>query len=146
MTAQPEPAPGPHTSARDDQGVYVPGSLAYLVWLALREHAKHVRLSGYEVRPELMAVLLELRAAASAHMCVSGQGDRTLPHDRASDRLVTTGELAGRLGVTGFHVRRLAKAAGISRVAHGRWAPEDAERLVALRKDHNAHQRYDRPA
>lgn len=126
---QPEPS---HDAPED--GVRVPGLVAYPLWLALREHAQQARISGYEVRPEVLATIEALRAAALNHMCASGQAKRTLPHDRASDRLVTTGELAGRLGVTGFHVRRLAAAAGITRVAHGRWAPEDADRLAEMRR------------
>ena len=125
-----EPADSPPPTVLDDGGVYVPGSLAYPLWLALRAEAKRARTSGYEVRPEVLAVLDELRAAASAHMSGSGRGNRTLPHDRATDRLVTTGELAGRLGVTGRHVLRLADAEGITRVAWGLWSPEDADRLV----------------
>lgn len=129
MTTQPEPLQSPKPSTYDE-GVYVPGSLAYPLWLALREEAQRARANGRELRPEVMAVLDNLRAAASAHMSASGRVNRTLPHDRASDRLVRTGELAGLLGVTGRHVLRLAAAEGITRVAWGLWSSEDADHLV----------------
>ncbi|MBP5892807.1 hypothetical protein [Streptomyces scabiei] len=118
----------------DDGGVYLPPSVAYALWRPLRELLARHRADGGHVRPEVAAALDALRASAHSHMCGSEQGKRTSVHDRDSGRLVTTGELAGRLGVTGFHVRRLAAAAGITRVAHGRWAPEDADRLAEMRR------------
>ncbi|MGW1039641.1 hypothetical protein [Streptomyces sp. NPDC002547] len=131
----PEPLPGPPEAERGDSGVWVPASLALPLWTALTAEARRVRLSGHEVRPEVLTVLAALRTASLDHMSGSPHANRTLPHDHASDRLVTTGALAGRLGVTGRHVLRLAAAEGITRVAWGLWAAEDAERLV------NAHRR-----
>jgi hypothetical protein len=130
VTTQPEPSQDAH-----EDGVRVPGIVAYPLWLALHEHARQTRASGYDIRPEVMAALNDLRTAALAHMSTSRHGNRTLPHDRASDRLVTTGELAGRLGVTGRHVLRLAAAEGITRVAWGRWSAEDADHLVRTHRE-----------
>ncbi|MFF3872923.1 hypothetical protein [Streptomyces sp. NPDC001978] len=121
---------GPPGAAGDDRGVWVPAALAYPLWLALRAEVQCARRNGHEVRPEVMTALEVLRAAGLEHMSASRHGNRTLPHDHPSDRLVTTGELAGRLGVTGRHVLRLAAAEGVTRVAWGLWAAEDADRLV----------------
>jgi hypothetical protein len=117
-------------------GVYVPAAVAYPLWLALRAEAKRARANGRHLRPEVVQAIEELRAAAHGHMSASPHHKRTLPQDRASDRLVTTEELSRRLGVTGRHVRRLAAAEGITRVAWGLWAPEDAEHLARIRKAH----------
>ncbi|MCX4908059.1 hypothetical protein [Streptomyces sp. NBC_00878] len=127
-------SPDKRHAVLDDAGVYVPASCAYPLWLALRAEAQQARTNGREIRPEVMAALDALRSAAFNHMSASRHGNRTLPHDRASDRLVTTQELAGRLGVTGRHLRRLATAAGITRAAWGLWATEDADRLAELRR------------
>jgi hypothetical protein len=124
----------PETRHDPPAGVYVPASLAYPLWLALRSEAHRARAGGHQLRPEVMSALDALRAAAMEHMSASGRGNRTLPHDRVSDRLVSTGELAERLGVSGRHVLRLAAAAGITRVAWGLWAPEDADRLVRIHR------------
>ncbi|MFD1659999.1 hypothetical protein ACFSL4_17800 [Streptomyces caeni] len=108
----------------------MPAAVAFPLWQALRAEAQRARRNGHDVRPDVLAAIEQLRAAALAHMSASPHGNRTLPHDRPSDRLVTTGELAGRLGVTGRHVLRLAAAEGVTRVAWGLWAAEDADHLV----------------
>lgn len=129
-------SPDERQAVLDDAGAYVPvpASCAYPLWLALRAEAQRARANGHEIRPDVLATLDALRGAALDHMSASRHGNRTLPHDRAHDRLVTTRELAGRLGVTGRHLRRLALAAGITRAAWGLWAPEDADRLAELRR------------
>ncbi|MFF3461002.1 hypothetical protein ACWCQN_39925 [Streptomyces sp. NPDC001984] len=129
MTA-PDPLTGPPGAAGDDDGVRVPAALAYPLWPALRAEVQRARRNGHDIRPEVVRALEALRAAAHDHMSASRPSNRTLPDDQASDRLVTTGELAGRLGVTGRHVLRLAAAEGVTRVAWGLWAAEDADRLV----------------
>lgn len=118
----------------DDGGVYLPPSVAYALWRPLRELLARHRADGGRIRPDVVTALDALRAAAYGHMCDPQQDKRTSVHDQDGEGLVTTQELSRRLGVTGFHVRRLAAAAGITRVAHGKWAPEDAEHLVNSRR------------
>ncbi|MFF5004110.1 hypothetical protein ACFY3G_14845 [Streptomyces phaeochromogenes] len=134
MTAQPDERPAPPPAVLDDGGVYLPASVAFTLWKPLRDLLARHRADGGHIHPEVAAALDALRASAYAHMCDPEQDKRTSRDDPDRTDLVTTGELAGRLGVTGFHVRRLAAAAGITRVAHGRWAPEDADRLAELRR------------
>jgi hypothetical protein len=124
----------PPEPAAAERPAVIPAAAALPIWRAVRAQMARHRAEGGHVRPEVAAALEELRAAALAHMCVPGQPERTSGHAEARDRPVTTAELAARLGVTGFHVRRLAAAAGIRRVARGLWAPEDADRLTAQRK------------
>jgi hypothetical protein len=112
----------------------IPPAAALPIWRAVRAQMARHRADGGHVHPEVAAALEELRAAALAHMCAHRQPERTSGHAEPRDHLVTTAELAARLGVTGFHARRLAAAAGIHRVARGLWAPEDADRLTAQRK------------
>ncbi|MFJ4829883.1 hypothetical protein ACIP79_08205 [Streptomyces sp. NPDC088747] len=134
MTTPREPAHGPLPAVLDDGGVYLPPSVAFAFWKPLRDSLARHRADGGHIRPEVVAAMDVLRASAYAHMCDPEQDKRTSRDDPDRTDLVTTGELAGRLGVTGFHVRRLAAAAGITRVAHGRWALEDADRLAELRR------------
>ncbi|MFJ2259932.1 hypothetical protein ACIOKD_16590 [Streptomyces sp. NPDC087844] len=134
MTASPEPPQAPPPAVLDDGGVYLPPSVAYALWEPLRKLLARHRADGGHVRPEVAAAMDALRSSAYGHMCDSEQVKRTSRDDPDRTDLVTTGALAARLGVTGFHARRLAAAAGITRVAHGRWAPEDADRLANLRR------------
>jgi hypothetical protein len=128
-TEQPPPA------VVDTGGVYLRADLVFPLWATLRRELARHRADGGQVRPEMVTVMNALRTVALAHMSDHQQPDRTSAHHQDHDALVTTGELATRLGVTTRHVLRLAAEAGITRAAHGRWHPGDAAHLVRLRKD-----------
>ncbi|MGW1363509.1 hypothetical protein ACWCQP_39595 [Streptomyces chartreusis] len=132
-----EPAQGPPPAVLPAGAVVLPAHLAYPIWRVLRAHVDRHRADGGAVRPEFAAALDVLRYAALAHMSANGHDARTpadIPAQSASPRLVTTEALAGRLGVTGRHVRRLAVAEGITPAARGLWEPDDADYLASLRK------------
>ncbi|MGW3646690.1 hypothetical protein [Streptomyces sp. NPDC000878] len=132
MASRPDPArSAPAVIAAG--GVFLPAEVCHPLWLALRKQLAHHRAEGGRVRPEVAAALDTLRAASLAHLSATGHPARTsldIEPPSAHDRLVTTEELAGRLGVTGRHVLRLAAAEGITPVARGRWLPDDAQHLV----------------
>ncbi|WP_338907075.1 hypothetical protein [Streptomyces nigra] len=137
MTTSREPVQGPPPAVIAAGGVFLPAHLAYPLWHVLRAHVDRHRTEGGAVRPDVAAALDALRAAALAHMSANGHDARTpadIAAQSAPDRLVTTEALAGRLGVTGRHVRRLAVAEGITPAARGLWEPDDADYLASLRK------------
>ncbi|MFE2020138.1 hypothetical protein ACFW9O_19095 [Streptomyces sp. NPDC059499] len=121
-------------------GVFLPAEVCHPLWLALRAHLARHRTDGGQVRPEVVAALDALRAAGLDYLTTSspnGLSERT-PADigaLSSRGLVTTEELAGRLGVTGRHVRRLAAQHGVTAAARGLWHHDDAEHLTRQRKD-----------
>ncbi|MFE9481461.1 hypothetical protein ACFYNM_22995 [Streptomyces spororaveus] len=131
MTARPEPA------VIAAGGVFLPAEVCHPLWLALRAQVNRHRADGGRVRPDVAAALDALRAAGLNHlMSTSGHHERT-PADipAPSERgLITTEELAGRLGVTGRHVRRLAAAEGVSSAGRGLWHPDDAQHLARTRR------------
>lgn len=116
-------------------GVYLPGGACYPLWLALRQQLDRHRADGGRVRPEVADAMAALRAAALAHVSANGPELRTLTDiDAESARgPITTADLAGRLGVTDRHARRIAKAEGIEPLARGLWRREDADHLTATR-------------
>lgn len=133
VTTSPEPVQGPPPAVIAAGGVFLPASVCYPLWRVLRAHVDRHRANGGIVRPEVATALDTLRLAGLTHMSATGHPARTSPDiepPSAPDRLVTTEELAGRLGVTGRHVRRLAASEGIAPVARGRWLPDDAQYLV----------------
>jgi hypothetical protein len=134
----PRPDPqGPPPAVIAAGGVFLPADVCHPLWLALRAQLARHRADGGLVRPEVAAALDALRAASLAHLSANGHPERTsadieAPSDRG--RLVTTEALAGRLGVTGRHVRRLAAAEGITPAARGLWQPDDAQHLVTTHR------------
>lgn len=136
----PPPDPqGPPPAVIAAGGVFLPAHLAYPLWRILRAHVDRHRADGGLVRPEVVAALDALRASGLAHMSANGHPARTSTDIEAPsthDRLVTTEELAGHLGVTGRHVRRLAALEGITPAARGLWRTDDADHLASLRKAH----------
>ncbi|WP_405359798.1 hypothetical protein OG535_13285 [Kitasatospora sp. NBC_00085] len=132
MTTQPD-SPAPAVIAAG--GVFLPAGVCHPLWLAVRAQTDRHRANGGQVRPEVAAALNALRAASLAHLAgtsVTGPDERTSPDTDASSTrgLVTTEELAGRLGVTGRHLRRLAAAQSITSAARGLWHPDDAAHLI----------------
>lgn len=119
-------------------GVFLPADVCHPIWLALRQQLAHHRADGGHIRPEVAAAIDALRAAAHTHLSTNGQPARTPPdiEPPSPHGLVTTEELASRLGVTSRHTRRLAQQASIQPAARGLWNPDDAAHLVQLRKDH----------
>ncbi|GAB3995317.1 hypothetical protein GCM10029992_12250 [Glycomyces albus] len=113
-------------------GVFLPASVCHPLWLAVRAQLDRNRADGGRVRPEVAAALDVLRAAALAHLSAPGPAPRTAPDIEAgsSRDLVATDQLAGRLGVTPRHARRLADAAGITPAARGLWHADDAAHLI----------------
>ncbi|WP_405492988.1 hypothetical protein [Streptomyces sp. NBC_00096] len=133
MTTRPEPA------VIAAGGVFLPAEVCHPLWLVLGGHIAARRAEGGQVRPEIAAALVALRAAGLAHLTRptgNGHAERTSADIEASSTrgLVTTEELSGRLGVTGRHTRRLAAAEGIQPAARGLWHPDDAEHLARARR------------
>lgn len=122
-------------------GVFLPGSVCDPVWRILRAELTRHRADGGKVRPEILAALDALRAAALAHVSANGLPERTSPDLDASSTvkpLLTTGDLATLLRCTERHARRLAAAAHIEPAARGLWHREDVAALAAARRtDHH---------
>ncbi|WP_165984208.1 helix-turn-helix domain-containing protein [Streptomyces sp. YIM 98790] len=118
-------------------GAYIPGPACFPLWQILRRELGRHRADGGQLRPDIAAALDALRAAAHAHMSAAGPDSRTPAADQAAceQPLVTTAELAARLGVSDRHARRLAAASGIRPAARGAWHTTDADHLQATRKD-----------
>lgn len=116
-------------------GVFLPAAACYPLWLALRQQLDRRRADGGQLRPEVADALNKLRSAALAHVSANGLEQRTLTDiDAESARgPVTTAALAGRLGVTDRHARRIAAAEGIEPLARGLWRREDADHLTTAR-------------
>lgn len=118
-------------------GVYLPAHACYPLWRAIRAQMDRHRADGGRVPPGVADAVNALRAAGLAHIATSASGPdlRTFTDiDAESERgPVTTADLAGRLGVTDRHVRRLAAAEGIEPLARGLWRREDADHLATTR-------------
>jgi hypothetical protein len=117
-------------------GVYLPAAVCYPLWRAVRAQLDRQRADGGRVRPEIAAAVDALRAAALHSMSANGPAPRT-PADTGAPStrgLVTTDQLAARLGVTARHARRLAARAGLKPAARGLWRPDDAAYLTRTRK------------
>ncbi|WP_153531940.1 hypothetical protein [Actinomadura macrotermitis] len=129
-------------------GVFLPGEVCARLWPVLRaELARLLQDDGGRVRPEVAEAMEALRAAALAHASANGRPGRTcadIPSGWGRDPgLVTSGELAGRLGVSERHARRLAAAAGITSAGRGLWLAEDVAALVAAHRSEAARGRRD---
>ncbi|MFI8106283.1 hypothetical protein [Streptomyces sp. NPDC086023] len=127
----------PHPAVIAAGGVFLPAEVCHPLWLALRAQLNRHRADGGAVRADVAAALDALRAAGLNHLVsTSGHDERTsadipAPLERG---LITTEELAGRLGVTGRHARRLAAAEGITSAGRGLWHPDDVEHLARRRE------------
>jgi AraC-like DNA-binding protein len=120
-------------------GVYLPASACYPLWVVIRRELDRQRAGaeGGRLRPEVADAVNALRSAALAHVSANGPELRTLTDiDAESGRgPITTADLAGRLGVSERHVRRLAAAEGITSLARGVWRRDDADHLTARSAD-----------
>lgn len=120
-------------------GAYLPPAACYRLWPVLRRELDRHRSSGGTVPPEVTDAMNALRGGYLAYASTTsanGPDQRTSADiDAQSDRdaPVTTAALAGRLGVTDRHVRRLAAAEGIEPLARGLWRREDADHLASTR-------------
>ncbi|MGO1054518.1 hypothetical protein [Crossiella sp. CA198] len=136
MTADRSPSPPPAVLAAG--GVFLPAEVCERLWRILRDHLTARLRDGGQVRPEIADALAVLRAAALAHLSAYGHLTRTSADIGTSSApappLVTTAELAARLGVSERHARRLAHAEGITPAARGSWTAEDAAALAAHRR------------
>lgn len=133
MTRPPSPPPAVLAAG----GVYLPGEVCERLWRVLHAHLAERQRTGGQVRPEIAAALDVLRAAALAHVSANGHVPRTSADMGASSsepELVTTDQLADRLGVSPRHARRIASAEGIAAAGRGIWSREDAAALVARRR------------
>lgn len=143
-----QPVPNPPTTSSDKAvsgypirrspavlaagGVFLPADVCHPLWLALRAHIAARRADGAQIRTDIAEALDAMRAAALDHMSATGHPERTSEDIGASSTrgLVTTEALAGRLGVSARHVRRLAAHHGIAAAARGLWHPDDADHLA----------------
>ncbi|WP_405017384.1 hypothetical protein OHV05_10120 [Kitasatospora sp. NBC_00070] len=127
----------PHPAVLTAGGVFLPAEVCHPLWLALRAQLDRHRGSGGQVRPEVADALAALRAAALNYATSpDGHAGRT-PADidaPSTRQLVTTSQLATRLGVTERHARRLAASAQLAPAARNLWHPDDADHLAALRR------------
>lgn len=117
-------------------GVYLPAHACYPLWLAIRRDLDRQRADGGHLRPDVVDAVNAIRAAAMSHVSATGPDLRTFVDiDAESDRgPITTADLAGRLGVSDRHVRRLAAAEGIEPLARGLWRREDADHIARTRR------------
>lgn len=131
------PPPSPPPAVLQAGGVYLPAQVCEPVWRAVRAHLAERQRTGGQIRPEIVASLDVLRAAALAHVSANGQSVRTFADTAACSAqsdLVSTQVLADRLGVSPRHARRIAAAEGITPAGRGIWHREDAAALVARRR------------
>ncbi|MGW6456655.1 hypothetical protein ACWF94_12155 [Streptomyces sp. NPDC055078] len=129
--------PGPRRPAVIEAGgVFLPAAVCHPLWLALRAQLARHRRDGGMVRPEVAEALDALRAAALVHLSTYGHEPRTFADMSAGSTrgLLSTGQLAVRLGVTERHARRLAAQAGVTPAARNAWHPDDAQHLVRLKE------------
>lgn len=128
----------PAAAVIEQGGVYLPASACYPLWRAIRRELDRHRADGGRVPPDVADAVNALRAAGLTHISASANGPdlRTLTDiDAESARgPITTADLAGRLGVTDRHVRRLAAAEGIKPLARGLWRREDADHIARTRR------------
>lgn len=117
-------------------GAYLPPDACHLLWPFIRRELDRHRADGGQVRPALVDAVNAIRGGAMFHMSATGPEQRTFADINAeSDRgPITTADLAGRLGVTDRHVRRLAAAEGIEPLARGLWRREDADHIARTRR------------
>lgn len=118
--------------------VILPASVAYPLWRILRRELDRHRADGGQIRPDIAAALDTLRAAAHHHaMTANGQAGRTSADTAppSPPELITTQQLADRLGCTERHARRLAAAAGIQAAARGCWHRDDVLHLARTRQE-----------
>lgn len=139
MTADEQPASAPALITAG--GVFLPGEVCAPLWRILRvELDRHIRQGG-RVRPEIGAARDVLRAGALAYLSANGHADTQVadipaPSEDQATRtgdLVSTAELAARMGVSERHARRLAALHGVAPAARGVWTQDDAAELVASR-------------
>lgn len=117
-------------------GVFLPAHLAEPVWRVLRNHLVRQQRDGGRVRPEVAHLVELLRAAAYAHLTARGHAPGTftdMPAASAAKRLLTTSDLAARLGVTERHARRIAQANGVQPITRNCWDRADVAALAARR-------------
>lgn len=117
-------------------GVFLPAQVCEPIWRVLRaELARHTR-DGGRVRPEVAQAVETLRAAAFNHVSTRGQDPRTYADMGASSEprpLLSTADLASRLGVSERHARRIAHEEGIAPAARNAWHRADVAALAARR-------------
>lgn len=124
-------------------GVFLPASVCFPLWRVLRSWLDRHRADGGQALPEFAAALDSLRAAGLAHLANVRADGHPAGHvadigASSSRELLTTEQLAVRLGVSERHARRLAKQAGITAAARNAWHPDDVAHLAEMRKSHAA--------
>ncbi|MFC6577559.1 hypothetical protein [Planomonospora parontospora] len=113
----------------------IPAPLCGTVWRTLRGALARHRADGGHLAPGVAELLEELRAAALTHTLeASGHSTTQVPDISASSGEVHTDRLAGLLGCTDRHARRVARAAGLKQTRRGYWAAADVAALEAARR------------
>lgn len=117
-------------------GVVVSAELAGPVWRLMRGELDRRRVDGGgRVRPEVVRLLEELRAAALQHEIGRGHRPRPVADIGASCEHVSTARAAGLLQVSDRHVRRLMAGSGYRPVRRGVWRAADVAALAAAREE-----------
>ncbi|MEV4752156.1 hypothetical protein AB0K21_37850 [Streptosporangium sp. NPDC049248] len=133
MSAPDEPGP-----ALIATGAYLPGSVCDPIWRVLRAYLAKHQADGGHILPEIVTALEVLRAAGQLHTIASGRGRPSLPVAEISassseQALITTDQLAARLGVTPRQARNIARDRHVQPVARGLWRADDATALEVAR-------------
>ncbi|MGJ6961153.1 hypothetical protein ACSDR0_04525 [Streptosporangium sp. G11] len=127
--------PGPALIAT---GAYLPGSVCDPIWRVLRTYLAKHRADGGHVLPEIAAAVEVLRAAGHLHTITSANGSASrnpaeISASSPEQALITTDQLAARLGVTPRHARNIARDGHVRPVARGLWHADDATALEVAR-------------
>lgn len=135
-------APAPRSARIHAGGVFIPDQLCEPIYRVLHREIQSRRNGGGDVRPEILELCNNLRAAAleqaQSFMSANGQRNGHLKDfEPLSEQALTTGQMATHLGVDPRHARRIAAAAGVQPIARNVWAESDVAQLVALRRRTN---------
>ena len=125
-------------------GVFLDGSVCEPLWRIIRTELNRRRGDGGLVRPEIIQAVEALRLAASEYLTMSAAGhvSRTsadllaVSNHEATQRDLSTQQLADLLHVSDRHARRVADTYGVSPVNDGppyRWSRIDATALLESR-------------
>lgn len=114
-------------------GCVVDVAAAEFLWKTARAVVERRQVEGLAVDPAIVEAVQGLRATVAARyagLSAGGHGSRTSEDMKAP---LSTSDLAGLLGVSPRHTRRLASVAGVRPLATNLWPADAAGRIEETR-------------